>query len=127
MMKREHRRIAREKRTITLMVRIACRGRHTTRDDLCDDCKELLDYALDRLEKCPYQESKPTCAKCPIHCYRPSRRERIRGVMRYAGPRMLFHHPFLALGHLADGMRNATGSHGRQREKGGPDLGARSD
>ena len=42
---------------------------------------------------------KPVCSKCPVHCYRPELRERIRGVMRYAGPRMLYRHPVLALRH----------------------------
>jgi hypothetical protein len=59
-----------------------------------------LDYARTRLRKCPFQEGKTTCAKCPIHCYKPDRREKIRAVMRYAGPRMLVRHPILALLHL---------------------------
>jgi len=33
-------------------------------------------------------------------------RERIRAVMRYAGPRMLWRHPLLALLHLADGLQD---------------------
>lgn len=89
------------------MVCIACEGRHGTQDTLCDSCNQLLCYALGRLEKCPYQASKPTCANCPIHCYRPAMREEIRLVMRYAGPRMMLRHPFLALGHLFDGLRRA--------------------
>jgi hypothetical protein len=32
-------------------------------------------------------------------------RERVRAVMRYAGPRMLLRHPILAVLHLLDGMR----------------------
>jgi hypothetical protein len=31
-------------------------------------------------------------------------RERVREVMRYAGPRMLLHHPWLAICHLVDGI-----------------------
>ncbi len=31
-------------------------------------------------------------------------RERVRAVMRYAGPRMLLCHPILALLHLRDGL-----------------------
>ena len=59
-----------------------------------------------RLEKCPFQEHKTTCAKCPVHCYKPARREQIRAVMRYAGPRMMFRHPRLAFYHLViDGRR----------------------
>ena len=46
----------------------------------CPDCSELLDYATSRLDKCPLQEDKPTCAKCPIHCYKPFMREKIRNI-----------------------------------------------
>ena len=69
--------------------------------------QELLDYARLRLGKCPYQEGKPTCANCPIHCYRPEMREKIRATMRYAGPRMLLRHPILAILHLLDGRKEA--------------------
>ncbi len=87
------------------MVRISCRGRHGTRKGLCSDCEDLLDYAWERLNACPFQAEKPTCAQCPIHCYRPSRRQEMQAVMRYAGPRMVLRHPWLALCHLVDGLR----------------------
>lgn len=86
------------------MVRIACRDTHATEYGLCERCQGLLGYALERLDQCPFQADKPTCARCPIHCYRPSRREEIRAVMRYAGPRMMWRHPLLALSHLIDGL-----------------------
>jgi hypothetical protein len=60
---------------------------------------------LGRLEGCPFQEDKTTCAKCPVPCYKPTMRLRIRQVMRYAGPRMLVKHPALAAWHLIDGFR----------------------
>lgn len=98
---------AREARTVDAMIRIYCHGVHGTPEGLCDECRDLAAYARQRLARCPYGALKPTCAKCPIHCYAPDMRERIRAVMRYAGPRMLLHHPLLALGHLADGIRKA--------------------
>ncbi|MGC9520836.1 MAG: nitrous oxide-stimulated promoter family protein [Anaerolineae bacterium] len=99
-------RMRREARTLTAMVRLYCRGHHgSQREELCPSCQQLLDYALQRLSKCPFQETKPTCANCPIHCYRPEEREQIRAVMRYAGPRMLLHHPLLAIMHLIDGLK----------------------
>ena len=85
------------------MIRLYCRRQHGPRTELCADCAELLAYARARLSKCPFQEHKPTCARCPVHCYRPDVRERVRAVVRYAGPRMLLRHPFLALRHLIDG------------------------
>ncbi|MBI0582913.1 MAG: nitrous oxide-stimulated promoter family protein [Methanomassiliicoccus sp.] len=96
----------REKRTIEAMVRIYCRANHGMDPEGCPDCRMLIDYALSHLDDCPFQEDKPTCLKCTIHCYRPEMREKIREVMRYSGPRMMVHHPILAIGHLADGLRD---------------------
>ena len=45
-------------------------------------------------------ETKTFCSACKVHCYRPEMREKIRAVMRWAGPRMLFVHPVLAVRHL---------------------------
>ena len=99
------RRLQREARTVAAMIRRYCRDRHHTTEGLCPECAELLAYARRRLARCPFQEGKTTCGKCPVHCYAPAMRERIREVMRYAGPRMLFSHPLLALMHLLDGLR----------------------
>ena len=79
------------------MIDIYCRDRHGAHDALCPECAELRDYALARLDKCPFQESKSTCANCTVHCYKPDMRQRVREVMRYAGPRMMWRHPILAL------------------------------
>ena len=98
-------RMKREKRTIEAMVRIYCRGQHQSQAGLCPDCQQLIDYALARLWRCPFQENKTTCAQCEVHCYSPAMRQKIRAVMRYAGPRMLYHHPILAVLHLLDGRR----------------------
>lgn len=67
----------------------------------------MQDYALLRLEKCPFQAAKPTCAHCKVHCYQRPMRERIRTIMRWAGPRMLLRHPLLAVLHLLDGLHSA--------------------
>jgi hypothetical protein len=98
-------RLEREHRTILAMLRIYCRGEHGGTNDLCLECRALLDYAGVRLDRCRYQGSKPTCAKCPVHCYLPEQREQMKAVMRYAGPQMLWRHPILALRHLLDGYR----------------------
>jgi hypothetical protein len=101
----ESKRIQRERRTVEAMIRLYCADHHGTRGELCDACASLRDYALLRLDRCPFGEGKTTCAKCPVHCYRPAEREEIRAVMRYAGPRMILRHPILALWHLIDGRR----------------------
>jgi len=88
------------------MVELFCRHHHPGPVP-CAACAELADYADRRLDRCPYGAEKPTCVNCPIHCYRPEPRERMRDVMRWAGPRMLWRHPYLALMHLLDGRRAA--------------------
>ena len=97
-------RIKREAETIAAMIRIYCRDHHQS-SGLCSECRDLLKYAHKRLEHCPFQEGKTTCGKCPVHCYKPAMREKIRRVMHYVGPRMLLRHPLMALRHTLDGRR----------------------
>ena len=113
-MTRSSKRLKREKRTIAVMIAMYHRGVHAL-PQLCPDCAALLEYALQRIEKCPFGADKPACADCTIHCYAgpkrggvsrtPEMREQVRAVMRYAGPRMLLRHPVLALLHLWDGRK----------------------
>ncbi len=99
-------RLGRERKTMAKMVEIYCNSRHSTAAaPLCDECREFLDYAELRLQKCPYGLDKPTCANCPIHCYKPGQRARAKMIMRYAGPRMLLRHPYLTIRHHLDGFR----------------------
>jgi 23S rRNA C2498 (ribose-2'-O)-methylase RlmM len=98
-------RIKREKKTIDAMVRLYCRKHHGTDGELCQECSELHDYAMLRLSMCPFQENKSTCGKCLVHCYKPDMKEKVAKVMRYSGPRMLLHHPVLALHHVFDGRK----------------------
>jgi hypothetical protein len=100
-------RLARELKTIRAMLRIACHDRHGTAEGLCVECEALADYAAKRLALCPYGADKPTCVNCRIHCYGPRQREQVRETMRYAGPRMLLRHPYLAVMHVVDGRRPA--------------------
>lgn len=95
--------IRQELTTVTAMIRLYCRGHHQVTQGLCQECQELLDYATLRLDKCRFGANKPTCAKCPVHCYKPEMRTTIQKVMRYAGPRMLLVHPAAALRHLLKG------------------------
>jgi hypothetical protein len=100
----KHPRMLRESQTISVMIALYCH-KHHQKDGLCLSCRELLEYAQKRLEKCPFQEGKTTCAKCPVHCYQPAMRAKIREVMRYSGPRMMYRHPVLAIFHLLDRSR----------------------
>ena len=100
-------RLGREWRTIGVMIGIYCRDHHAAGKGLCSECQGLLDYAGVRLERCHFGLEKPVCVKCPVHCYLPARREQVRAVMRYAGPRMLWRHPVLSLRHWVDGWKKA--------------------
>ena len=102
-------RIIREKKTIKAMIKLYCKDHHgNQKDKLCSECKELFEYAIMRLDKCPFKEKKTTCAKCSIHCYKPNMRTKIRAVMKYSGPRMLLKHPILAFHHMIDGFKKAS-------------------
>lgn len=98
-------RLQREYQTVATMIGLYCRGHHRAAAPggaLCVACEELRDYAERRIVRCPFADDKPTCAKCLVHCYKPDARDRIRQVMRYAGPRMLLHHPWMAARHYWD-------------------------
>lgn len=97
----EPKRLQRERVTVRAMVTMFCRHHHGG-PELCEECRELAEYADRKLDRCPYGGEKPACTKCPIHCYRTEPRERMREVMRYSGPRMLWTHPYLAIRHLLD-------------------------
>ena len=88
------------------MVEMFCRHHHGGPKP-CDECAELAAYADRKLDLCLYGGEKPACTKCPIHCYRPEQRERMREVMRFSGPRMIRKHPYLAVRHLLDERKKA--------------------
>ena len=90
-----------EKEVVEQMIRLYCRGNHHTKK-LCAECAALLAYANARADHCPFMETKSFCSNCKVHCYKPDMREQIRRVMRYAGPRMLFHHPVMAIRHVVE-------------------------
>lgn len=58
-----------------------------------EEIEELRRYSAERIQKCPMMETKTYCSNCQIHCYKPVYREKIRKVMRYAGPRLLLKSP----------------------------------
>ena len=100
-------RLNREWKTMEAMIKIHCRDHHGASTLLCAECQGLLDYAGVRLDRCRFGVKKPTCANCPVHCYQRTRREQIKAVMRYAGPRMVWEHPVMSLRHWLDGFRKA--------------------
>ncbi|MGF1723909.1 nitrous oxide-stimulated promoter family protein [Photobacterium nomapromontoriensis] len=113
--------LATEFKTIQAMVAIYCQDHHQTHA-LCTKCQDFLEYTHTRLDRCPYGENKPTCKECPIHCYKADYKQRSLQIMRYAGPKMLFRHPLLAIRHLLSAKKavplkpeaNASNRHKRK-------------
>ena len=95
----------REKRTVSLMIRIYCKKKHGTKKGLCPECEALDAYARMRSDKCPFMETKTFCSNCKVHCYKADMREKIRAVMRFSGPRMIFSHPIMAIRHVIESKK----------------------
>ena len=80
--KKDH---GREERVLQRFVQVYCRAHHGDAGrGMCEECRDLLDYAHQRLEKCPY-DPKPKCKDCRTHCYKPEYRQKVRAVMRFSG------------------------------------------
>ena len=94
------RKIEREKETLRWMIEFYCRKKHKKRSGLCDECDELLKYAWNRLEHCPYGEKKKSCKRCRVPCYAPEKRKAIKRVMGYSAPRMIYYKPLEWMNHL---------------------------
>jgi hypothetical protein len=71
-------------KTLQAFTKVYCRQHHGTRGDLCPECDDLLQYAIQRRERCPY-DPKPACKNCQTHCYKPEYRQKIREVMKFSG------------------------------------------
>ena len=92
-------RIAHEKKTVELMIRLYCRKKEKNKI-LCTDCEELLRYAHARLDLCPFGDKKGACNElhgtllqaCPA-------RTNATGNAFFR-PRMLFYAPWQTIRHL---------------------------
>ena len=98
-------RITQQKNTIEIMVKLYCAKNHSGDNEVCPDCREVLDYALTRVSNCRYGENKPNCGDCKTCCYKKDMKSKITHIMKYSGPRLLVHHPRVALVHILDKFR----------------------
>lgn len=89
----------REKQVVSCMIALYCRHKHHTQKGLCPDCAALEAYARQRIDHCPFMQTKTFCSQCAVHCYQAEMRAKIREVMRFSGPRMLWRHPILVVRH----------------------------
>jgi len=92
--------IKREKSIVRWMVEFYCKKKHKNRGRLCDECNQLLTYAHSRLDHCPYGEEKQSCRRCITPCYAREKRKKIKKVMRYSAPRMIYYKPYEWILHL---------------------------
>lgn len=95
----------REKIIVSQMIYLYCRKKHHCKTALCPDCEKIHDYAMARSDTCPFMETKTFCSNCKVHCYKPEMREKIREIMRFSGPRMVFHHPMMAIRHMIESSK----------------------
>lgn len=98
--KRKH-----EKELVSQMIALYCKRKHYHSNGLCPECEQLDTYAKMRSDRCPFMETKTFCSNCKVHCYKPKMREKIREVMRFSGPRMIFYHPIIAIRHVIENKR----------------------
>lgn len=87
--------------------RLGVYGRRVPR--VCEGCAEHIRYAEKRRAYCP-RNPKPFCAHCDIHCYKPDESEWQRQMMRYAGPRSIWH------GYAIPGVKHALEARKWKRE-----------
>lgn len=99
--------VEKEKKLVKCMIEIYCHSKHRNGKNLCDDCNDLLEYAFKRIDSCPFMETKTFCSNCKVHCYNPAMKEKIRQVMVFSGPRLLFVHPFAAISHLTQSKKHS--------------------
>lgn len=90
----------REFLTVKCMIEIYCEKKHGKKIGLCQECNELLAYAKQKLQLCPFYNNKPACKDCEVHCYQQPFSNKIIDVMKFSGPRMLIKHPVFSISHL---------------------------
>ena len=99
------------------MIRLYCRKKHRSKDGLCEECRERYEYVGQRRMHCPFGDKKTFCSNCKIQCYKPSMKEKIRVVMKYSGPRLLFYNPKLVQAHVRETVKMKRESRKTERKK----------
>lgn len=97
-------RIDQEKETFLEMVTLYCRHRLKAMS-VPEPYEQLVNYAYKRLERCRWGTKKPNCHQCRVHCYAPDKRQQVREIMKWAGPRMIIYAPIKAMRYLINSMK----------------------
>ena len=91
--------IEKEKNIVAFMIEYYCKKNHNQKA-IGKSCNDLVKYAHDRLNVCPFRENKSSCLKCKVHCYSNEKREEIKKVMSFVGPRMIYLMPIQYIKHI---------------------------
>ena len=90
-------------RTLEAMGRMYCKKFHqdAAKDEagLCTECRQTVNATAQRTQACPFNH-EGNCQDCPIKCQRGDAQDRIKAIMKYSAPRMLFAHPAMTLRYL---------------------------
>lgn len=99
----------RDRATLEAIGSIYCRRHHRdiVKDGtgLCASCREAVEATLERAQSCP-NGHRDNCQDCSVKCQRGEGQQRIREIMRYAAPRMLFRHPLMTFVYLRKRLRS---------------------
>jgi hypothetical protein len=76
-------RLAKDEKILRTFIHVYCKKEHGAKS-LCEECSDVLDYSLKRLQKCPLSP-KPMCKDCTVHCYKPYYRNKIKTIMKKVG------------------------------------------
>lgn len=102
-----------EKEVLSLMIEIYCKGNKHNGGNICKSCQRLMDYSNKRVDLCPFMETKTFCQSCQVHCFEETMRAKIKEVMKYSGPRMIFYHPLITLKHGIDMWKSRIKKNGQ--------------
>lgn len=100
-----YRKREKEKKIVKLMILLYCKD-HKHLESPCESFSELIEYVNMRIDTCPFTETKTYCSNCKVHCYKKDMRDKIKEVMRYAGPRIIFSHPMITIDHMYQGLKH---------------------
>ncbi len=79
-----------ERKIVKVMIRIYCKNLQYSNKQFYDNCLKPFVYTNRTLEYCLYGENKPSCKKCSFYFYKQEMREKVRSVMQFSSPIMIY-------------------------------------
>lgn len=100
-----------KKQVLEKMIRLYCKNNH--KDYLCNDCKNLISYSNIRTDYCKRLDEFFFCSSCDRTCYDNENLEKIRKIMRYSGPRMIYSDPKASVRFVSEKIKMKLGEKNR--------------